>query len=372
MSSHPHVLEAIRISSLAVAVVLAAALTACDSEPTRPTPMPQATFSPIRLEIQGPQRVPPGQTAQLAAIAFAQDGSSRDVSASATWRAFRLSILMVQAGLVSGVAVGESNVEAVYNGLRSTREIIVVPAGTFRLFGSVSEADYAGIPVVDARVEATGGQGAGVQTTTAPDGRYRLYGVAGATTLRVSKDGYQTHTQNLVVTEDTPSLAVALTLVRPRLDISGAYTLTITADPACSGGLLEPLRTRSYGAVLTQVGPQVTVTLTGASFAVSRRGGGDHFTGRIEPTQLVFSLPQFDGYYYGSYGDAYYPNIIEEVAGPNYLAIWGNVAAVGTSGSFSGALDGAFELYSFDPRTRANQNPAARCRSVANRFQLSR
>jgi hypothetical protein len=334
--------------------------------------MPQATFSPIRLEIQGPQRVPPGQTAQLAAIAFAQDGSSRDVSASATWRAFRLSILMVQAGLVSGVAVGESNVEAVYNGLRSTREIIVVPAGTFRLFGSVSEADYAGIPVVDARVEATGGQGAGVQTTTAPDGRYRLYGVAGATTLRVSKDGYQTHTQNLVVTEDTPSLAVALTLVRPRLDISGAYTLTITADPACSGGLLEPLRTRSYGAVLTQVGPQVTVTLTGASFAVSRRGGGDHFTGRIEPTQLVFSLPQFDGYYYGSYGDAYYPNIIEEVAGPNYLAIWGNVAAVGTSGSFSGALDGAFELYSFDPRTRANQNPAARCRSVANRFQLSR
>ena len=82
----------------------------------------------------------------------------------------------------------------------------------------------------------------------------RLYGVAGDTTLRVSKEGYQTHTQNLVVTDDTPSLAVALTLVRPRLDVSGAYTLTITADPSCSGGLLEPLRTRSYAAVLTQVG----------------------------------------------------------------------------------------------------------------------
>lgn len=372
MSSHTLVLQAIRISSLAVAMVLAGALIACDSQPTRPTSTPEATFNPIRLEIQGPQRVPPGQTAQLAAIAIAQDGSSRDVSASASWRAFRLSILTVQAGLVSGVAVGESNVEAVFNGLRSTREIVVVPAGTFRLFGFVSEADYAGIPVVDARVEATSGQSAGVQTTTAPDGRYRLYGVAGDTTLRVSKEGYQTHTQNLVVTDDTPSLAVALTLVRPRLDVSGAYTLTITADPSCSGGLLEPLRTRSYAAVLTQVGPQVTVTLTGASFAISRRGGGDHFTGRIEPTQLVFSLSQFDGYYYGSYGDAYYPNIIEEVTGPNYLAIWGKVAAVGTSGSFSGALDGAFELYSFDPRTRGNQNPAARCRSAANRFQLSR
>jgi hypothetical protein len=188
----------------------------------------------------------------------------------------------------------------------------------------------------------------------------------------VSKDGYQTNTQNLVVTNDTPLLTMTLTLVRPRLDISGAYTLTLTADPNCSSGLPEPLRTRSYGAVLTQVGPQVNVTLTGASFAISRRGGGDHFTGRIEPTQLVFSLPQFDGYYYGSYGDAYYPNIIEEVAGPNYLAIWGKVAAVGTSGSFSGALDGAFELYSFDPRTRGNQSPAARCRSGANRFQLSR
>jgi hypothetical protein len=73
MSSHLNVLEAIRISSLAIAVVLAAALTACGSQPTRPTPTPEATFSPIRLEIQGPQRVPPGQTAQLAAIAFRTD-----------------------------------------------------------------------------------------------------------------------------------------------------------------------------------------------------------------------------------------------------------------------------------------------------------
>jgi hypothetical protein len=321
--------------------------------------------SEFRKDLAAPGR-------QLAAIAFAQDGSSRDVSASASWRTFRLAILTVQAGRVSGIAVGESNVEAVFNGLRSMREIIVVPAGTCRLFGLVSEADDARVPVVDARVEATGGQIVGVQTTTAPDGRYRLYGVAGDTTLRVSKDGYQTNTQNLVVTNDTPLLTMTLTLVRPRLDISGAYTLTLTADPNCSSGLPEPLRTRSYGAVLTQVGPQVNVTLTGASFAISRRGGGDHFTGRIEPTQLVFSLPQFDGYYYGSYGDAYYPNIIEEVAGPNYLAIWGKVAAVGTSGSFSGALDGAFELYSFDPRTRGNQSPAARCRSGANRFQLSR
>ena len=188
----------------------------------------------------------------------------------------------------------------------------------------------------------------------------------------MSKDGYQTHTQNLVVTDDSPSLAVALALVRPRLDISGSYTLTVTADPNCGSGLPEQLRTRSYRAVLTQVGPQVNVTLTGASFAISRRGGGDHFTGRIEPTQLVFSLPQLDSYYYGSYGDPYYPNIIEEVTGPNYLAIWGNVAAVGTSGSFSGALDGAFEIYSFDPRARPSQNPAARCRSGANRFHLSR
>ena len=372
MTGHPHVLQAIRISSLAVAVVLAAALTACDSQPNRPTPTPEATFSPIRIEIQGPQRVPPGQTAQLAAIALAQNGSSRDVSATATWRTFRPSILTVQAGLVSGVAVGESVVEAVSNGLRSTREVVVVPAGTFRLFGIVSEADDARVPVVDARVVATGGQIAGVQTTTAPDGRFRLYGVAGDTTLRVSKDGYQTHSQNLVVADDPPSLAVALALVRPRLDISGSYILTITADPNCSSGLPEQLRTRTYGAVLTQVGAQVNVTLTGASFAISRRGGGDHFTGRIEPTQLAFSLAEFYPYYYGTYGDPYYPNIIEEVTGPNYLAIWGNVAAVGTSGSFSGALDGAFEIYSFDPRTRPNQNPAARCRSAANRFQLSR
>ena len=54
-------------------------------------------------------------------------------------------------------------------------------------------------------------------------------------------------------------------------------------------------------------------------------------------------------------------NIIEEVTGPNYLAIWGKVAAVGTSGSFSGALDRALSWHEasiLEPETRIRPRAA--------------
>ena len=161
MSSHTHVLRAIRITSLAAAIASAGAVIACDSNPTRPTSTPSTPgtpVSPIRLEIQGPRSVPPGETAQFSAIAFMADGTSRDVSTGTSWQPAQNSILTVQGGLVRGLAVGQATISAAFNNLRSTKEVIVVPAGTFRLTGSVSEADAANVPVVNARVEVVSGQ----------------------------------------------------------------------------------------------------------------------------------------------------------------------------------------------------------------------
>jgi hypothetical protein len=46
----------------------------------------------------------------------------------------------------------------------------------------------------------TGG-GAGLSATTAQDGRYRLYGVAGDTAIRVIEDGYEPRLETITVTE---------------------------------------------------------------------------------------------------------------------------------------------------------------------------
>jgi hypothetical protein len=250
--------------------------------------------------------------------------------------------------------------------------VIVVPAGTYRLLGSVTEADDVSAPVVNARVEVTGGQTVGFSAMTGADGQYRLYGVAGDMTFRVSKDGYQTQTQNLSVWDHGQSPPVRLALARPRAEIAGTYSLTITADASCSNGLPDEAKSRTYTAVLTQAGPQVEVRLAGGTFLISRDGGGNRFVGRVEPTQFVFTLRQFDAYYYNYYGGPYYADVAEQLTDMRYLAISGTVSAFGASGSLSGTLDGAFELYAMDLRSRQFQNPTLRCRSGAHRFQLTR
>ena len=96
-----------------------------------------------------------------------------------------------------------------------------------------------------------------------------------------------------------------------------------------------------------------------------RAGGGDHFTGRVEPNQLVFDLRHYDAYYYGFYGDMFYADIFEELSATSYLEIWGRVLAVGTSGSLSGPLDGAFE------HTRAIHAPSGTRRRLPDAVRVA-
>ncbi len=203
-------------------------------------------------------------------------------------------------GLATANAVGEGLVTAWINPppvfVRGSKEVIVVPAGTFRLAGIVDEPGTPPGPVVDARVEVIGGPAAGLSTTTATDGRFRLYGVAGDTTIQITKDGYQTQTQRVNVADHNQVLTVSLPLVRPRSDFSGTYSLTITAAATCQ--LPDAVETRTYTAALTQQGPALEATLTGSNFALSKNGRGARFRGRVEPTRIVFSISQYSSYYY--------------------------------------------------------------------------
>lgn len=350
----------------AVVVALAATITACDKTPTRPSSLPLPNQGPppvtfTRLEIIGPRTVAPGQSVQFQAIGHKPDGTTEDVTSTAFWQSSRSNVLTISpGGLAMARTRGESTLQARFVAT-STTEIVVVPAGTYRLIGSVEEADSPTAPVIGARVEVTGGDPSAM---TDGGGRYRLYGVPGNAEIRITKEGYQPHVQNLALAEHRMQ-NFALTLAAPRADLAGTYTLTISVADHCRQMLPEEVWTRRYTAALSQQGAFVAVDLTGATFVVDRNGIGDGFRGRVEPGQAVFSLTGYDYYYYRTASD-----VTEEISTSLYLTIGGLVTAAVAPNRISGALSGEIATLTTDPRMFPRR--AASCRSVAHQFQLAR
>ena len=356
----------------AIAVGAIVGLLACNDRPpgspVAPLP-PGATPMITRIEIGGPASVPPGEDAQLSATARLTDGSSRDVTTEAHWNSANPTVLSVSPeGRATGHQAGEAMVSANIGPALATSEVIVIPRSTFRIVGLVTEADGRSAAVVGARVAVTAGPGAGLFATTGEDGRYRLYGVAGDVELRITKDGYQPHAQRYQIA-DHVMLNAQLALLAPRLDAAGTYTLTIAAAEECRASIPEELRLRNYTAVLTQSGSQLDVRLQGATFAVSVGRRGDWFSGRAEPTQVVFNLSRFDSSYYGYYGNGY-GDLVEQLADARYLIVAGLARATESGAGFSGSLDGSLTVLT----GKLKSFPAVEvaCRSAAHRFTLRR
>jgi hypothetical protein len=167
------------------------ALGACDNPPAGPEPT-----TTVRLELTGPSTIAPGQLAEYRLVAASAGASTRDVSLEAEWRSSAESVIAIAGpGRATGLQPGEGVITATYQGRPATIAVFVVHAGTFVLKGTVRD-QLTDVPVAGARLQVLPGSreqplGAVVlETTTSTDGRYQLYGVAGGTTLRVSKDGY--------------------------------------------------------------------------------------------------------------------------------------------------------------------------------------
>ena len=182
---------------------------------------------------------------------------------------------------------------------------MVLPDGTYRMVGVVTENVQPTTPIVGARVEVTGGTP--LAAITDWDGRYRLYGVPGTADIRVTRDGYQPHVQRLQLTEHvTQNFQLALSGMR--LDLAGPYTLAI--DVTCvppRHPCAADLRHRSYAAFLTQSGSTLEVVLTESSrFRVNSAGRGDRFSGRVDAAGATFNLEDFFFQYY-FYGPMFLP-----------------------------------------------------------------
>jgi hypothetical protein len=168
--------------------------------------------------------------------------------------------------------------------------------------------------------------------------------VGGGIQVKFSKAGYEEIVKTFTATEndvlDFPDARQTAAIP----SIGGAYTMTVTADPACPttaasnriAALPDDFRQpRSYAVSLTQDGPSLTVTLTDSAIRLQQ----NHFTGRVEPDSIEFQLG--DGYYGYGLDDG-----VAEQLSPTQAYVFGGQLHAQRSGSaIVGRLNGPLEIY---------------------------
>jgi hypothetical protein len=208
-----------------------------------------------------------------------------------------------------------------------------------------------------ARVEVTVGAAREVTLTDA-DGRFMFDGLPGGDAeVTATKDGYVPSVQRVHVTRDV-DLDFAL---KPfgYIDITGTYSLRMTAAAECRDNLPEAVRTRTYTAVVTRERGRFHVTLSGADFNVL----GNAFQGWI-----VEQGVWFETYYYDDGGRF---DVVSELLTPStILAIQFFVQATVSPTSLVGTMDGVFNIY----RRVGDVDFVvdASCRSDSHQFLMSR
>jgi hypothetical protein len=360
----------------AFSIVLATVgFTACDKSPTGPAPAPRTEPTIVGLKpMRGPELLQVGETARYSVMAIMSDRSERDVTSEAQWSGGD-AVSISGPGLVTGRAPGVAELAAAFGGRRMPGRVTVLPAGTYRLEGQVHEVDdqYPWRGVAGARIDVTSGTGAGLSTVTDGRGAYRLDGFAGETTLQVIKDGYQSVELRFGVAFHR-TYDIGLPLLAPRADVSGTYTLTITAADHCGVGLgqghvPEEARIRTYQAEVRQDGPELAVTLSGATFlGWSRDAAGRHVgvSGRVEPGRVVFRFPWGDG--------NEFPYVLEQLPTSRSFFVAGDVVATGSANRFAGTLAGDVAIYDgiLGPNDITGPQAIAWCSSTSHQFVLSR
>jgi len=349
----------------ALAIVLAGLVPACGGDPVTRNPVGPSAPSIGGLQVNGPNTVPPGQSAQFIAEVRLSDGTVKSTTGTLNvrWRSSNTSVLQVTS---SGVVTGQNPGEAVVTVeelpravIRGTKEVVVVPDGTYRVVGSVREAEAPALAIAGARVEVSG---TSLVATTDFGGQYRLYGVPATAEIRVTANGYLPAVQNVQLTTHATQ-NFQLPLSGPRVSLNGPFTVTIDAAGTCSPGspgLSASLQRRTYEATVTTMGSSVDVRLTEPRFRVDAFGQGNRFFGRTDPTTVTFTLNSFYVYYYYTY----YPSVAERLPDNTILVPFGTATTTRSNGGVSGPMGGG--IFNYDSRFPAtNTSIIGRCSSAS-------
>ena len=323
-------------SRVAAGVIVLTAMLACDSK-TSPTVEPVV----VAVELSGTLTIAPGATTQLTLTAVKNDGSRTDISATAQWSAFGSNAVT---SLGQGRFLGRANGDSIITGrdgrLSATREIIVVPDGTYRINGRVFDAADAGAAVAGALVRAQNGGVAGPFAQADGAGNFRLYGVSGEADLVVTREGYVETTQRVHVDKHTV-INLAVPLAGSRLALSGTYTATFDFAQ-CTDNFQQDFRRRIYSTTVTQTNSRVAVRFTSPRFATLNGVAGNVMDGNADAISVVLATPV--GADFGFYGGPDLP-VIEILPDDTRLVFWVKATLSPTASGFSGPLTGEVAHY---------------------------
>jgi hypothetical protein len=192
------------------------------------------------------------------------------------------------------------------------------------------------VAVDGAAVTVLDGPYKGKSTITDGAGRYALIGLDGGFTIQVTKDGYASAAKGVTITTQSLAVDVEITPLAINRNISGNWTVTFEPATGCPSPLNGNART--YRASIVQQGAELSITLSGATFAARPQ-----LTGTIHDLDVSIDLPSgCDFYCY--YGPSSPPAVIENLGGNQFLAIWGQITARVGRTSITGSLDGEFAL----------------------------
>jgi hypothetical protein len=311
-----------------------AQITATYRDLTSPTVAVSATAPAMlmAISINGPQEIAPGTTAQFTVNGTYSDGSTKDVSASASWNTFPTNILRsAGGGRVEALAGGDAQIFVNFDRRFVSTRVLVIPPGTFKVSGRVTDSS-GGIENVEVRVLS--GTGAGLAAKTDFGGNYALYGVAGDVRLSASAPGYVAQEIAATITSHT-SRNFALTTTSTSVDVSGQWTTTFRTSSACSNDWSPTLRQREVTAAITKQGTRLTIRFLGPT--VLTNFGSGTAQGRIAGTAFSMTL-LFDDYYL-------IYSLMERINPTEWVAIRGsfegttNSAVTEIDGTFTGSFD---------------------------------
>ena len=335
--------------------------------PAGPTPQSGASTI-VRLEVAAPPRIAPGESVQATATFIKADGSRESAIGRVSWSSDALSTLSVnQAGVVRGETPGEATIHAMFQSFRAQAQMLVLPPGTFKLGGVVTDG---GLGIGDAVVTVVSGAGEGQTVKSGSDGAFAIFGVGGRVRIGVTKHGYSSRFADVEV-NDHQSLDVRLD---PDLSTTtGNWALTLTAGSCTSwsfGVLPADKRTRTYDVRVVEeplVHPSTpfefgfSMTLSGGDFIIVNDAGNRlrGFRGRQDQVMINFSVDFYSAYYY---------QIFERLTPDTALAITGLLTTRKTTSAIEGQFEGDFLIVRDPP----NGPIEVKCFSPAHRFTMRR
>ncbi len=206
--------------------------------------------------------------------------------------------------------------------------------------------DTAFRPLAGARIEVVDGPSAGVAAIADAGGQFVLSGTFDvATQFRAIIDGHETKTQPwncsvavcLGATNAQPWLGFYLTVLEPTVNIAGDYTLTFTADSACTD-LPDIARSRSYRVTVTAQPSAGRSAIPGFDLKVN----GARFIGSLGGFPIGAAGARLSFWLHGRHD----PALVEDLGGNTYLGFSGTAGATVTNAGAStitAAFDGWIE-----------------------------